>query len=102
MSNICDGGYLGIKRTLALFGPRLRSREDNPHATLVTLFLNAVQEVTSKMDEYQEMFKEMKKVSAYLPQTAPPSSNDAGFLWASAAVCMVRDVDKFFNKCVST
>ncbi|ROW01851.1 hypothetical protein VMCG_05583 [Cytospora schulzeri] len=98
VSNICDGGYLGIRETLALFGPRLCSREVNPHATLVTLFLNAVEESCTPMDQRQELIGEMKKLLLYLPQTAPPEENDAEVLRAGAAANMVRDVDRYFNR----
>ncbi|KAI0545918.1 hypothetical protein F4679DRAFT_575864 [Xylaria curta] len=44
VSNICDTGYLGIDTTLKTFGPLLRGLSANPHATLITTFLNAVPE----------------------------------------------------------
>src|SRR6266480_5135204 len=44
VSNISDGGYLGIPRTLSLLSPFLQKRTDNSHATMITLFMNAVAE----------------------------------------------------------
>ncbi|RYC56871.1 hypothetical protein CHU98_g9335 [Xylaria longipes] len=44
VSNICDSNYLGIDTTLKTFGPLLRSPSANPHATLITAFMNAVPE----------------------------------------------------------
>ncbi|KAI1736358.1 hypothetical protein F4680DRAFT_461244 [Xylaria scruposa] len=44
VSNICDTGYLGINATLQTFGPLLRGPSANPHATLITTFMNAVPE----------------------------------------------------------
>ncbi|KAI0974668.1 hypothetical protein F4678DRAFT_485689 [Xylaria arbuscula] len=45
VSNICDSAYLGIETTLKAFGPLLRRPSANPHATLITAYLNAVFEV---------------------------------------------------------
>lgn len=100
VSNICDRGYLGIKEALALFGPRLCPRQSNPHATLITLFLNAVEQSFSPMDRYQDLMETMKKLSQYLPLTTSPNANpnDAESLRFSAAGTLVRDVDKYFDR----
>ena len=45
VSNITDSGYLGPKHTLATFGPLLKPKFQNPRATLLVLFLNAVHEI---------------------------------------------------------
>ncbi|KAI0114102.1 hypothetical protein GGR51DRAFT_505493 [Nemania sp. FL0031] len=44
VNNICDTHRVGIQTTLGTFGPLLRSPSVNSHATLITLFLNAVPE----------------------------------------------------------
>lgn len=100
MSNICDGGYLGIKETLALFGPRLCPRESNPHATLITLFLNVVDESLTPMDKSQDLMELTNKLSPYLPLKVQYdfNDNDAEILRIVAAGHMVRDVDKYFNR----
>lgn len=41
-SNICDVGYVGPAQTVQLFGPLLQKPSENPHATLVTPFMNAI------------------------------------------------------------
>ncbi|KAL8672315.1 MAG: hypothetical protein Q9224_007585, partial [Gallowayella concinna] len=41
VSNIADEAYLGLRKTLATFVPLLKKQSINPHATLLTLFLNA-------------------------------------------------------------
>ncbi|KUI70772.1 Histone-lysine N-methyltransferase SMYD3 [Cytospora mali] len=100
VSNICDFNYLGIKETLALFGPRLRLQESHPHATLITLFLNAVDREASSNDVIQEMVQEMAKLTKYLPLPMLSDENvrNAELLRFSEAKIMVRDVDKFFNR----
>jgi len=42
VANICDAGYIGIRNTLSLLTPLLQLPCRNPHAILVTLFINAV------------------------------------------------------------
>ena len=44
VSNITDGAYLGVHRTIFLMIPLLQAPPTNPHATLVTLFMNVVDE----------------------------------------------------------
>lgn len=98
VSNIADRGYLGIHGTLSLFGPRLCSREQNPHATLITLFINAVHESTSVMDNLGELRNEMTMAAQYLRPTARFGENDAEMMRVMVARLMFRDVDKFFDR----
>jgi hypothetical protein len=44
-SNITDSCYLGIDNTIVTLVPLLREVQVNPHATLITLFMNAVHEL---------------------------------------------------------
>ncbi|KAF3387278.1 hypothetical protein F1880_000152 [Penicillium rolfsii] len=50
VSNISDRAWLGIHRTLAHMVPLLQNNEQNPHATLITLFMNAVEETMTTMN----------------------------------------------------
>jgi len=50
VSNIVDGGYLGLERTLTTLVPWLKPADVNPHATLLGLFLNAVAECEDPSD----------------------------------------------------
>jgi hypothetical protein len=43
VSNISDAGYLGIYHTLVIL-PLLQGPLTNPHTTLITLFMNVVDE----------------------------------------------------------
>ncbi|KAF2797239.1 hypothetical protein K505DRAFT_358599 [Melanomma pulvis-pyrius CBS 109.77] len=45
VSNICDRGYVGPATVLQSFGPLLKPKSQNPKATLLMLFINAVREV---------------------------------------------------------
>lgn len=44
-SNICDLGYVGPAQTVQLLGPLLQKPSENPHATLVTSFMNAIDQM---------------------------------------------------------
>lgn len=48
VSNICDRGYVGPAVTLATFSSMLKAKSENPKATLLMLFLNAVREEESE------------------------------------------------------
>ncbi|KEY73762.1 hypothetical protein S7711_03071 [Stachybotrys chartarum IBT 7711] len=50
VSNISDTGYVGIHTTLALAMPCLQPVETNPHATLITLFMNSIEEFMTDED----------------------------------------------------
>ncbi|OJJ76995.1 hypothetical protein ASPBRDRAFT_49989 [Aspergillus brasiliensis CBS 101740] len=73
VSNISDQGYLGIHKTLRAMVPLLQKPVDNPHATLITLFLNAVKESLTGQDKAKEMFQlhTNKHLSEYLPSNEP-------------------------------
>ncbi|KAK4207107.1 hypothetical protein QBC37DRAFT_456544 [Rhypophila decipiens] len=47
-SNISDGAHLGVGETLACLSPLLQPPQRNTHATLITLFVNAVPEMFNK------------------------------------------------------
>ncbi|KAI0410710.1 hypothetical protein F5X98DRAFT_368641 [Xylaria grammica] len=49
-SNIADKGWFGIHKTLATLGPFLQAPDINPHATLITSFINAVDENLTQQD----------------------------------------------------
>ena len=51
VSNITDRPYLGTHQTLTLLSPLLQSPTKNPHATLISLYLNAIVEVTKSGHE---------------------------------------------------
>ncbi|KAK4099828.1 hypothetical protein N658DRAFT_539478 [Parathielavia hyrcaniae] len=53
VSNVTDGCNLGLRNTLTSLMPLLQPPQRNPHATLISLFLNAVMDmVTAEILEY--------------------------------------------------
>lgn len=70
VSNISDYGWLGIHRTLFYMIPLLQNAVDNPHATLITLFMNAVEETMTDEDKIQDMTPSStssRRLAQYIP-----------------------------------
>ncbi|KAL2833788.1 hypothetical protein BDW59DRAFT_156589 [Aspergillus cavernicola] len=70
VSNISDYGWIGIHRTLGFMTPLLQTPLMNPHATLITLFMNAVEEAMTNEDRLKDLTphsKSTKKLLKYLP-----------------------------------
>ena len=107
VSNISDGHYLGIGKTLEIFGPLLRSPSANPHATLITGFLNAVPEakmmsqltnLTSKAD--LDIAMEYMKSDLPRPTRVPADMAERLQTFSikiASAVNSVADMDFYFN-----
>ncbi len=70
VSNISDFGWLGIHRTLIVMVPLLQTHIENPHATLITLFMNAVAETMTDQDRKSDSSIAMKRLLQYLPMMA--------------------------------
>ncbi|KAK8172863.1 hypothetical protein BKA80DRAFT_319390 [Phyllosticta citrichinensis] len=102
-SNIIDENFLGLQ-CLHLLVPFLRPLHVNPHATLVTLFLNAVSLTITRADKMETMLREMPRVLASLPppsQSAgllvPPSAN-ADNIRRQIMYDMLHDFDSVFER----
>ncbi|KAL5584374.1 hypothetical protein FOVSG1_013763 [Fusarium oxysporum f. sp. vasinfectum] len=72
-SNISDCHFLGVYRTVELLAPLLRVRAPsiNPHATLITLFLNTVQEYSTQEDNLKTVKALAGRIFKYLPPPRP-------------------------------
>lgn len=97
VSNICDGGYLGIQKTLEVVGCHLSPNAINPHATLITLFINAVKEMQKWLGEDG---LDLKGLSKFLPPLSFESmlntqSPEMTRYWDARD--MVVDVDRYFR-----
>ncbi|KAL2075267.1 hypothetical protein VTL71DRAFT_210 [Oculimacula yallundae] len=83
VSNISDGGYIGIQRTLLHLSRLLPAPPSNPHATLLTLFLNAIHEISSSssfLSSPTSLKSDITKLLKYLPLPNPaknPSETSA-------------------------
>ncbi|KAI0515446.1 hypothetical protein F5B22DRAFT_636473 [Xylaria bambusicola] len=112
VSNICDAGYLGIDKTLKTFGPLLCKPQVNPHATLITTFLNAVLEAKMMCQQMNPILEDLifriEVVTAmeYMKSELPrPTGTRAEIeerlaiyaIMAASAAEVVRDMDKYFD-----
>ncbi|KAL8367047.1 hypothetical protein RB599_010961 [Gaeumannomyces hyphopodioides] len=73
-SNICDTGYLGIESTLDAVSPMLKTPEVNDKATILMVFLNAVEEVVMSLGPTSDDEKVFEKVMEYMDKPAQFSS----------------------------
>ncbi|KAJ4319355.1 hypothetical protein N0V94_003945 [Neodidymelliopsis sp. IMI 364377] len=70
ISNICDRGYIGPHVSLDVFSPLLKVRIENPNATLLMLFLDAVMETNhfdNPIAKRARLSVAIKRTIKYLP-----------------------------------
>ncbi|KAJ5761103.1 hypothetical protein N7520_008259 [Penicillium odoratum] len=70
VSNISDRAWLGLPETLSAMVPLLQSPLENPHATLITLFMNAVEESLTDADRMEGLTSKSqitKRLMKYFP-----------------------------------
>ncbi|KAE8361677.1 hypothetical protein BDV27DRAFT_26211 [Aspergillus caelatus] len=104
LANIADLGYLGPAKTLALFGPLLKSKKENPKATLIMLFLNATREMSTAGDQLSCMPRAMDTLQRFLPMRprhgVPTNKYNADFLNQMDALDLFTDNDTLFNRLI--
>ncbi|KAJ0336226.1 hypothetical protein KNSL1_013354 [Colletotrichum chrysophilum] len=102
VSNISDAGYLGIHHTLNLMIPLLQSPLVDPHGTLITLFMNAVDENATEMERLTDMKADgmvMKRIHKYLsPSGRPLNYYDTTIFKIMAARDCVPTYDHVFDR----
>ncbi|KAF7188355.1 Zinc finger MYND domain-containing protein 10 [Pseudocercospora fuligena] len=88
-ANIADSGYLGVQRT---------------HATLVTLFINAVPQLNQFFPDATSEQTDLKKATSYLCANGPPKFSDLKspyspmLIKVSCGKDLVHDMDKSFER----
>ncbi|KAI0838466.1 hypothetical protein F5Y06DRAFT_303779 [Hypoxylon sp. FL0890] len=105
-SNLPDIGYIGIKETLRVLGPLLQPTAVNSHATLVMLFVNAINEMILIDDSYpptrrlraENMETQRLKAKRYMSEQTLSVSNNTNFLKLVASQALVHDMDGYFNR----
>lgn len=77
----------------------LQSPDINPHATLLTLFMNAIPEMITDHEDASDLRHDMSKAMKYIPFTGLPGNlRDPRFLRLMEARSIFRDNDKYFNR----
>ncbi|KAM0802877.1 hypothetical protein BDR22DRAFT_903758 [Usnea florida] len=93
--------YLGLDKTLQTLGPLLKRAAENPHATLIALFMNATHQAEKDLgDSYvtDSMRLAMKKVVQFLPvKETPINGTSAALVRVMLAKDIFRDLDHLFT-----
>ena len=101
VANIVDMPYLGLDQTLQTLGPLLRMTAENPHATLIALFMNATHHAEKDLgDNYiqDSMRLAMKKVVQFLQvKQTPFNRTSAAMVRMMLAKDIFRDLDHLFT-----
>lgn len=87
-----------MAQTAAYLGRFLQVPSENTHATLIALFMNAVDEAMTKADEMSATMKELKTVVKYLPLAGVPTKNSGQAILKNLARALVRDMDTYFDR----
>ncbi|PQE03580.1 MYND finger family protein [Rutstroemia sp. NJR-2017a BVV2] len=102
VSNIGDRGYLGPEKLLKTFSPLLKRKSQNPHATILGLFLNAARECLTTRDELMFMPVESQQVMKYMPISRDSLTNrtpgNADTVKFVNALAFFRDYDMLFDR----
>lgn len=100
VSNLTDGGWLGAETVLESFGPLLKRKSVNAHATITGLFLNAIHETEARQPktDKDELKSVMLKMQKYLPVRPPFSEFDPDFLRWLMARDIFLDFDDIFDR----
>ncbi|KAJ5335809.1 uncharacterized protein N7506_005745 [Penicillium brevicompactum] len=103
VSNITDAGYLGTRETLRLLSPLLQPPQKNPHATIISAYLNAIMEMVKQGDD-RDQTPNMELLMKFLPDIdmfslLRPESAQSLKLWDARTI--VIDRHKFFERYIS-
>ncbi|KAK3053334.1 hypothetical protein LTR09_005503 [Extremus antarcticus] len=108
VSNISDRGYMGVREVIAHLSPLLRAPQDNPHATLITLFMSAVSDSWTTKEGGKSSDAELLRASLYLGRpvfetTGPPIlKSDPFYALIMASMQLVRNGDEYCDKYMTT
>ncbi|KAL6789236.1 hypothetical protein J3E68DRAFT_444094 [Trichoderma sp. SZMC 28012] len=106
VSNMSDNCFTGIHYTVVLMAPFLQAPLTNPHATLITLFRNAVREKTDMQDFLLNLFasdRKSKFIYEYLSLKEKPDSSrrwlgDPYMIKGTYAHSNAANYDKVFDR----
>ncbi|KAI9651810.1 MAG: hypothetical protein M1829_002440 [Trizodia sp. TS-e1964] len=102
VSNIGDRGYLGPQATLAIFGPLLKPKSQNPHATLIVLFLNAVHETSNLLNQLSPTRLELERAVNYIQVSLAilqtNNTSDPDLIKLTEACLFFREYDRLFER----
>lgn len=97
-SSLAEHPSIGLKRTLTLFGPLLKTPSQNPHARLLTLFAKAANDTHTPTTASNK--KDASIVAEFLPapDSTPGDTLSAEYAQFMAAMKIVRDYSASFAR----
>ncbi|SMR64258.1 unnamed protein product [Zymoseptoria tritici ST99CH_3D1] len=95
-SDTADAYRLGIAPVILRLGPLLKTRKENPHATLITFFTNAVQRISNEAVDMEPRVREGAQAFKYLP--TPTIMFDAATVNALQSSSLFRDSEEYFSR----
>jgi hypothetical protein len=105
VANISDRGYLGITQTATCMSHLLQSPTENNHATLLMLFMNAVEEEVSKETSREGIKNRESEIECVIQYKSFTTASLLGLLGhgsesvlMASSLPLVRDLDKYFSK----
>ncbi|KAF0638218.1 hypothetical protein FPSE5266_00605 [Fusarium pseudograminearum] len=102
VSNISDSAYLGIHKTVAIMSPLLQPSSVNPHATLITLFMNMVDFNKTMGDKVDESASILTILEFLQLTSLPVSDRDPEFVKIMYSRDRVQNYDHILDKIAKT
>ncbi|EME83216.1 uncharacterized protein MYCFIDRAFT_45968 [Pseudocercospora fijiensis CIRAD86] len=104
-ANIADKAYLGVARTVSSLAPLLDPPHINQHATLITLFMNAIGEADQTFPDDASRQADKNKAQSYVLANGPPKPSKSFYspvlIKLACGLDLVHDMDKSFEKYMS-
>ena len=102
VSNISNRGYLGCQGVLVALSSLLQPHSVNPHATLIMIFMNAIDETQTREDMKKDMISTFATRMKYpkIPLQPPNPQYDPKFLLLNFIGNMFCDKERYFNRSV--
>ncbi|KAI0175856.1 hypothetical protein GGR52DRAFT_538469 [Hypoxylon sp. FL1284] len=103
--SICEASLLGLPRTLDLVGRLLKHPEENPHATLVGVFVAAVHKtflISDREEQINAVPGARKQVLQYLQFPPPTAPYDPDGMRGDMAMTLFNNFDKYFHRYMKT
>ncbi|KAI0108740.1 hypothetical protein F4776DRAFT_643594 [Hypoxylon sp. NC0597] len=105
-SNLVDIGYIGVKETLKALGPLLKPTTANKHATLIVLFVNAINEMIMMQDSHpvtrrlreRDTEVQVHRATYYMPELKEDHLTNVSKLKLVGAQDLLYDMDGYFNR----
>ncbi|RCI15981.1 hypothetical protein L249_3026 [Ophiocordyceps polyrhachis-furcata BCC 54312] len=99
VSNVADNLWLGIHHVLIHLIPMLQSPDNNPHATLITFFMNAVDETISDQEKVRKLDRASReRLQAYLLGSFLDKAPHVELIKAAMAMDIVVRYDDTFER----